>query len=178
MAPFPDSSLSKVFLSLYLMNLSHPFSPRWSQGQMEEREHTPLQRFISPLSLQFPSYLQHLGFHSKSCPTRKEIPTFWAPSQSAIVSLPICSYREPSPLPREWERDAFLQLFPPTSYGGKATPKAVPGFQSNPARRARRKMPKMENSICPRPGPAPLQPEECVSSQRPGSRTEAWEGCD
>lgn len=75
MAPFPDSSLSKVFLSLYLMNLSHPFSPRWSQGQMQERERTPLQHFISPPFLQFPSfYLQHLGFHSKSCPTRRKFP--------------------------------------------------------------------------------------------------------
>lgn len=50
MAPFPDSSLSKVFLSLYLMNLSHPFSPRWSQGQMQGREHALLQHFISSLS--------------------------------------------------------------------------------------------------------------------------------
>jgi len=51
MAPFPDSSLSKVFLSLYLMNLSHPFSPRWSKGQMQERERALLQHFyLSPLS--------------------------------------------------------------------------------------------------------------------------------
>lgn len=39
-------------------------------------------------------------------------------------------------------------------------------------------MPKMENRICPRPGPAPLQPQECVSSRCPGRGTEVWEGCD
>lgn len=149
MAPFPDSSLSKVFLSLYLMNLSHPFSPRWSQGQMEEREHTPLQRFISPLSLQFPSYLQHLGFHSKSCPTRKEIPTFWAPSQSAIVSLPICSYREPSPLPREWERDAFLQLFPPLPMGAKPPRRLYPAFRATPLAGRGGKCPKWRTAFVP-----------------------------
>lgn len=63
MAPFPDSSLSKVFLSLYLMNLSHLFSPFWSQGQML------LQHFIpplSPVSLVLPA--ANLGSHSKSCP--------------------------------------------------------------------------------------------------------------
>lgn len=73
MAPFPDSSLSKVFLSLYLMNLSHPFSPCWSQGQMQGREHTLLQHFISPLS-PVSLYLQHLGSHSKSCPMRRKFP--------------------------------------------------------------------------------------------------------
>ena len=91
MASFPDSSLSKVFLSLYLMNLSHPFSPRWSQGQMEERERTPLQRFIFPLS---PVSLlpTAFGVPQQVMSHEEEIPTFWAPSQLAIVSLPICSY--------------------------------------------------------------------------------------
>lgn len=178
MAPFPDSSLSKVFLSLYLMNLSHPFSPRWSQGQMEEREHTPLQRFISPLSLQFASYLQHLGFHSKSCPTRRKLPPSGPHPSWLSFPFPLAPTENPPLCPRNGSVMPFCSFSPRPYYGGKATPKAVPCFQSNPARWARRKMPKMENSICPRPGPAPLQPEECVSSQRPGSRTEAWEGCD
>lgn len=92
MAPFPDSSLSKVFLSLYLMNLSHPFSPRWSQGQMQERERTPLQHFISPLSPVSLLLPAAFGVPQQVMSHEEEIPSFWAPSQLAIVSLPICSY--------------------------------------------------------------------------------------
>lgn len=62
--------------------------------------------------------------------------------------------------------------------GGKGIPKVELCFQSKPPLWEGRKMPKMKNSIYPRPGPAPLQPKECVSRQCPGSVVEAWEGCD
>lgn len=68
----------------------------------------------------------------------------------------------------------FLSLY----WGGNGTPEAEPCFQSKPTPWAGRKIPKMEKNICPRPGPAPLQPKECVSRQCPGSGMEAWEGCD
>lgn len=164
MAPFPDRSLSKVFLSLCLINLSHPFSPLWSQG------HMLLQHFISPFSPFSLLPVASLRSQSKSCPSIRKFP---APSWLLFHF----SFAPVGNLPQGWEHDAFLQLFP-SYYGGKATPKAEPCSQRNPACWIRSKMPKMENGICPRPGPAPLQPAECVSSLRPESRMEAWEGCD
>lgn len=150
MAPFPDSSLSKVFLSLYLMNLSHPFSPRWSQGQMEEREHTPLQRFISPLSPVSLLLPTAFGVPQQVMSYEEEIPTFWAPSQLAMVSLPICSYREPSPPPQEWERDAFLQLFPPSlTMGAKPPRRLCPAFRATPLTGRGGKCPKWRTAFVP-----------------------------
>lgn len=125
------------------MSLSHPFSPRWNRGQMQERECSPLQHFSSPLppvSCILPA--ASLGSHSNSHPAKEKLPAS-APHPSWL----------PFPFPfapvenHSRKRGTFLQLFP-LCYGAKATPKTEPCFQSNPSHWVRRKMPKMENGIC------------------------------
>lgn len=155
MAPFPDSSLSKVFLSLYLMNLSHPFSPCWSQGQML------LQHFIpplSPVSLVVPA--ANLGSHSKSCPRRRKFPV--SGPHPSWLSLPFL-FASVENLPQERECGACLQ-FLSLYWGDNVTPKTEPCLQSKPTPWAGREMPKMEKSICPRPGPAPAAQGMCFTS--------------
>lgn len=123
MAPFPDSSLSKVFLSLYLMNLSHPFSPFWSQGQML------LQHFIpplSPVSLVLPA--ANLGSHSKSCPTRKKFPA--SGPHPSWLSFPFL-FASVENFPQERECGAFLQ-FLSLYWGAEASLRLSSAFRANP----------------------------------------------
>lgn len=140
MAPFPDSSLSKVFLSLYLMNLSHPFSPCWSQGQML------LQHFIPPLSpasLILPA--ANLGSHSKSCPRRRRFPA--SGPHPSWLSFPFL-FASVEKLPQEWECGAFLQFWS-LYWWDNSTPKAEPCFQSKPTPWAGRTSPKWRRAFVP-----------------------------
>lgn len=149
MAPFPDSSLSKVFLSLYLMNLSHPFSPRWSQGQMEEREHTPLQRFISPLSLQFPSYLQHLGSTASHVPQGRKFPPSGPHPSRLSFPFPFAPIENPPPCPGNGSVMPFCSFSPPLPMGAKPPRRLYPAFRATPLAGRGGKCPKWRTAFVP-----------------------------
>lgn len=140
MAPFPDSSLSKVFLSLSLMTLSHPFPARWSRGRCGGGEHP-----LIPL-LQLPSlYPQQVWGPTASLVPQGGNSQLLGLTPFAIISLLIYSYLEPPPgvgaMP-------FCGSSPPYSRG-RSTPMAVPCSQSKCARWVRREIPQMSTGVCP-----------------------------
>lgn len=92
MAPFPDSSLSKVFLSLSLMTLSHPFPARWSRGRCGGAS-TPCSH-SPPLPSLYP---QHIWGPTASLVPLGGNSQLLGLTPFAIISLSIYSYREPPP---------------------------------------------------------------------------------